>query len=111
MLLFFFFEQKTAYEMRISDWSSDVCSSDLSPTSVPSDALSACTSIDSRTTPSAPTVKVALAVCPPSTGDTSTAASTVTDSRPLGTSVTRPEERRVGKECVSTCRYRGSPYQ
>src|SRR3546814_9960567 len=28
-MLFFFFEQKTAYEMRISDWSSDVCSSDL----------------------------------------------------------------------------------
>src|SRR3546814_4668690 len=27
-LLFFFFKQKTAYEMRISDWSSDVCSSD-----------------------------------------------------------------------------------
>src|SRR3546814_9018018 len=30
MFLFFFFKQKTAYEMRISDWSSDVCSSDLS---------------------------------------------------------------------------------
>src|SRR3546814_4077215 len=29
-LCFFFFKQKTAYEMRISDWSSDVCSSDLS---------------------------------------------------------------------------------
>src|SRR3546814_3879959 len=29
LLLFFFFKQKTAYEMRISDWSSDVCSSDL----------------------------------------------------------------------------------
>src|SRR3546814_8271181 len=29
MLLCFFFKQKTAYEMRISDWSSDVCSSDL----------------------------------------------------------------------------------
>src|SRR3546814_20351078 len=29
--LFFFFKQKTAYEMRISDWSSDVCSSDLGP--------------------------------------------------------------------------------
>src|SRR3546814_4939401 len=28
-LFFFFFKQKTAYEMRISDWSSDVCSSDL----------------------------------------------------------------------------------
>src|SRR3546814_8403363 len=28
-IFFFFFKQKTAYEMRISDWSSDVCSSDL----------------------------------------------------------------------------------
>src|SRR3546814_944682 len=31
LILFFFFKQKTAYEMRISDWSSDVCSSDLRP--------------------------------------------------------------------------------
>src|SRR3546814_1552910 len=29
LMIFFFFKQKTAYEMRISDWSSDVCSSDL----------------------------------------------------------------------------------
>src|SRR3546814_8985975 len=29
LVYFFFFKQKTAYEMRISDWSSDVCSSDL----------------------------------------------------------------------------------
>src|SRR3546814_8889050 len=29
LFFFFFFKQKTAYEMRISDWSSDVCSSDL----------------------------------------------------------------------------------
>src|SRR3546814_9567430 len=29
VIVFFFFKQKTAYEMRISDWSSDVCSSDL----------------------------------------------------------------------------------
>src|SRR3546814_7839366 len=29
--VFFFFKQKTAYDMRISDWSSDVCSSDLTP--------------------------------------------------------------------------------
>src|SRR3546814_10626693 len=33
--LFFFFKQKTAYEMRISDWSSDVCSSDLLVDRVP----------------------------------------------------------------------------
>src|SRR3546814_6254996 len=32
--VFFFFKQKTAYEMRISDWSSDVCSSDLMPVEV-----------------------------------------------------------------------------
>src|SRR3546814_20570020 len=31
LLIVFFFKQKTAYEMRISDWSSDVCSSDLTP--------------------------------------------------------------------------------
>src|SRR3546814_9145178 len=36
--LFFFFKQKTAYEMRISDWSSDVCSSDLTRTATTSAA-------------------------------------------------------------------------
>src|SRR3546814_6240308 len=35
-LFFFFFKQKTAYEMRISDWSSDVCSSDLTALRAPS---------------------------------------------------------------------------
>src|SRR3546814_2870640 len=34
-MFFFFFKQKTAYEMRISDWSSDVCSSDLRRLVVP----------------------------------------------------------------------------
>src|SRR3546814_19525907 len=33
--VFFFFKQKTAYEMRISDWSSDVCSSDLLSADMP----------------------------------------------------------------------------
>src|SRR3546814_8122480 len=42
MLYIFFVKQKTAYEMRISDWSSDVCSSDLSAaTAVPPIALPA----------------------------------------------------------------------
>src|SRR3546814_16027086 len=36
--MFFFFKQKTAYEMRISDWSSDVCSSDLSDVAFSADA-------------------------------------------------------------------------
>src|SRR3546814_4171645 len=35
VLFIFFFKQKTAYEMRISDWSSDVCSSDLGTVTVP----------------------------------------------------------------------------
>src|SRR3546814_9457094 len=35
LCFFFFFKQKTAYEMRISDWSSDVCSSDLAPDATP----------------------------------------------------------------------------
>ena len=35
MLLFFFFKQKTAYEVKECDWSSDVCSSDLSEEVVP----------------------------------------------------------------------------
>src|SRR3546814_5917846 len=38
-LTFFFFKQKTAYEMRISDWSSDVCSSDLTLGHPAGDAL------------------------------------------------------------------------
>src|SRR3546814_9683206 len=39
VVVFFFFKQKTAYEMRISDWSSDVCSSDLSGTTLITDEL------------------------------------------------------------------------
>src|SRR3546814_19124442 len=39
MFFFFFFKQKTAYEMRISDWSSDVCSSDLPAHYAPFDAV------------------------------------------------------------------------
>src|SRR3546814_6001034 len=44
--MFFFFKQKTAYEMRISDWSSDVCSSDLTLTSVTGYSLNDFRSID-----------------------------------------------------------------
>src|SRR3546814_6318289 len=39
LLLLFFFKQKTAYEMRISDWSSDVCSSDLTSTTAASQII------------------------------------------------------------------------
>src|SRR3546814_5662409 len=93
LLIFFFFKQKTAYEMRISDWSSDVCSSDLcSPT--PMDC-------PSPTTMSAP-ISPGAVMAPKATGSVTTATSKAPTSR--------SEERRVGKECVSTCRSRWSPY-
>src|SRR3546814_4282623 len=81
-LFFFFFKQKTAYEMRISDWSSDVCSSDLLPNSEEI---------------------VHAATLGYNTGE-------ISYVEYLFALQTRSEERRVGKECVSTCRSRWSPY-
>src|SRR3546814_3829875 len=112
----FFFKQKTAYEMRISDWSSDVCSSDLE---VASDD------------------KLAIRVRP--VGDiydyndgqpTVLAAGMLLESLRIAASKhgsmvfwnyrgaedgehvidVRSDERRVGQECVSTCRARWAPY-
>src|SRR3546814_16477323 len=88
MLCVFFFKQKTEYEVRISDWSSDVCSSDL---------------------PKSPHRRGCLA--PRCRLITSWGWSR---SQGFGCSpikvVRRSEERRVGKECVSKCRSRWSPY-
>src|SRR3546814_10322267 len=89
---FFFFKQKTAYEMRISDWSSDVCSSDLQAAARLFDALH---QADASAAPA-----IAVASIP---------------AEGLGVAINdrlkrRSEERRVGKECVSTCRSRWSPY-
>src|SRR3546814_9305865 len=92
---FFFFQQKTAYEMRISYWSSDVCSSDL-----PGERCLRCTPwLAPR--PWKPwrlmTPAVPLPLLVPTTSTTEPASN-------------KSEERRVGKECVSTCRSRGQPY-
>src|SRR3546814_2696924 len=107
MCVFFFFKQKTAYEMRISDWSSDVCSSDLIvvdqlwPSRMTVALVWAC-----EATPVTPATCCPIAV---------TSAGLKLGGRdpppprrrpPLG----RSEERRVGKESVSTCRSRWSPY-
>src|SRR3546814_2445079 len=80
----FFFKQKTAYDMRISDWSSDVCSSDLEIEQV-----------------RAVHPELVRHVGPPCFVRTGLARPRCTE---------RSEERRVGKECVSTCRSRWSPY-
>src|SRR3546814_1458817 len=90
----FFFKQKTAYEMRISDWSSDVCSSDLStaPGALP------------REEPNSRRIWAILSARrSPKSARSNRCWLTKRRSGP------RSEERRVGKECVSTCRSRWSP--
>src|SRR3546814_2370233 len=103
--LFFFFKQKTAYEMRISDWSSDVCSSDLQrrPFGEPVAAL--------EDQPGGAVAGEDLALLggeQPRQHDA--AAGREVAPQVAGHAAERSEERRVGKECVSTCRSRWSPY-
>src|SRR3546814_2016338 len=102
-VVFFFFKQKTAYEVRISDWSSDVCSSDLWQSAARRMRyFSAPWACRMCAGPTAPRLFLSW------TSDLRwiyTQASV--RSAPLRD---RSEERRVGKECVSTCRSRWSPY-
>src|SRR3546814_20966386 len=107
MCTFFFFKQKTAYEMRISDWSSDVCSSDL---------LVAKAFLQAERT----ALLLVIISSPKQVRDDQETIMTKKIWAALLLSgalfisacntVERSEERRVGKECVSTCRSRWSPY-
>src|SRR3546814_1676992 len=96
-----FFEQKTAYEMRISDWSSDVCSSDL--------IWAAHFAVVEGEMVGHPQYESDRARFVGRGRAINTAAAIVGD-QPLSDTVGRSEERRVGKECVSTCRSRWSSY-
>src|SRR3546814_9540553 len=98
MLFVFFFKQKTAYDMRISDWSSDVCSSDLvgrlvdvhwnSLHAVREQGLHARAGAADLHNSELVRIDVPLG------------------QRAVEHRMDRSEERRVGKECVSTCRSR-----
>src|SRR3546814_14537105 len=71
MLCFFFFKQKTAYEMRISDWSSDVCSSDLVAHHVGKPALAEQQQDDdaeNEPVPDAQTTHLKISLCRPYKG-------------------------------------------
>src|SRR3546814_4173603 len=107
-MIFFFFKQKTAYEMRISDWSSDVCSSDLekvkdlilSETNIKNiEYIKDAAGIIRKK------IKPNFKVLGPKVGK---------DMKAVGSAIlelnARSEERRVGKECVNTCRSRWSTY-
>src|SRR3546814_9026259 len=107
-MLCFFFKQKTAYEMLISDWSSDVCSSDLF-------GVKSCAQ---------PGVSHPCGPKAHYQGNANQRKRTrthvgISDSKevelnevvvPGPFQLLRSEERRVGKECVSTCRSRWEPY-
>src|SRR3546814_8512976 len=95
----FFFKQKTAYEMRISDWSSDVCSSDLAILSNEKFRGVRLTIEGS---------KLGLQTHNPEHEEAEEDLEVSYDGGPV--EIGRSEERRVGKECVSTCRSRWSPY-
>src|SRR3546814_7356838 len=95
--LFFYFKQKTAYDMRISDWSSDVCSSDLFLCILRLGLILA------------RLVRNIAAVVARRDGLAGRADRAVIHLDAVGPHI-RSEERRVGKECVSTCRSRWSPY-
>src|SRR3546814_14040136 len=86
VVIFFVFKQKTAYEMRISDWSSDVCLP-ICARRIGLGAAEGAEALQCRT--ALPAHHVLDGV--------------------VDRAGVRSEERRVGKECVSTCRSRWSP--
>src|SRR3546814_2745047 len=96
---FFFFKQKTAYEMRISDWSSDVCSSDLI-------AVVGSTGAGKSHT----IAKIVQSAVSAKDGEYALNNSHIVIFDIHSEYKSRSEERRVGKECVSTCSSRWSPY-
>src|SRR3546814_14392306 len=112
MVVFFLFKQKTAYEMRISDWSSDVCSSDLYSSVAPSGTNGGIRpDVRLRLQPARHPQRASGGCLHPSPARAGPAA-----AGPLGRcrdrdgALPRPEERRVGKGCVSTCRSRLPTY-
>src|SRR3546814_8860360 len=105
----FFFKQKTAYEWRISDWSSDVCSSDLLGELLARICAKAAGRSGDR--PGMALVQQLGEACRPRPGGRSHLVrhAALVARRRIAIRLTRSAERRVGKECVSTCRSRWSP--
>src|SRR3546814_20204478 len=118
--MFFFFKQKTAYEMRISDWSSDVCSSDLLARAREAEAVAQIsdrisTELEKEKLVASYEAEVAKKkkLVDAYTADRAKLVSKGSEKRAqrhTELAGARSEERRVGKECVRTCRSRWAPY-
>src|SRR3546814_19448309 len=117
-VFFFFFKQKTAYEMRISDWSSDVCSSDIGVAinqmkadsfdqAQPLHGFDQSIIIASLHAGNHP-VRLFMH-CNQVNADASRTRLPRQGICIFGVPPGKIGERRVGKECVSTCRSRWSP--
>src|SRR3546814_19522118 len=119
--MFFFCKQKTAYEMRISDWSSDVCSSDLDDRHAEPDTddkaddqVDFAAEVAGRNSQRG--AESARDEDDAEGGDERYPATVHDPGEIVATQAVgaqgleRSEERRVGTECVSTGRSRGSPY-
>src|SRR3546814_1512364 len=124
VVFFFFSKQKPAYEVRISDWSSDVCSSDLEQVGKPPPNASCRQSFvmggtqapycvgppgleRHRTTSQAQVLSDAIAGADDTDAPTRAAANARFKAF-IAISLVRSEERRVGKAWDRTCRSRGS---
>src|SRR3546814_17815138 len=121
VFVFFIYKQKTAYDMRIIDWSADVYSSDLSAT--PRDLKKFAVLVISRTNSSYVTTISRSGISPFGKKRIAGAVGIWWDRVSIASNMlcgslhaskcvrsNRSEERRVGKECVSTCRSRWWPY-
>src|SRR3546814_14008094 len=91
--------------MRISDWSSDVCSSDLPDSSMIARLLE-----DAKLVVVASPDYLRKAGTPQALEDLDDHECIQFELPSSGRRISRSEERRVGEECVSTCRSRWSPY-
>src|SRR3546814_9301269 len=115
-MFFFFFKQKTAYEMRISDWSSDVCSSDLVDAvdtglgdhPEMADGCEGDVRQRQADAPALPGPRPLDRRRHQAEGGGQAAGDVPGRQHVVGR---RSEERRVGKGCVSTCRSRWAPYR
>src|SRR3546814_4576953 len=106
MLFFFVFKQKTAYELRISDWSSDVCSSDLVVSRSVTLGQTVAGDAELFRVANLSRVSVTVALSPADAGKVRPGS----EIEIVSGDRRRSEERRVGKEGVSKCRSRWSPY-